>query len=320
MAVKARFVDPMLLLKVDKLPDQRTDWSYELKLDGYRAIGFNAGGIIHLRSRNDKDFSKYKSVLTGLAGLPPETVIDGEVVAVDREGRPAFSLLQNYQSSSVQTLYFVFDVMVLRGRDVMREPLSARRELLEQEVLPTLDEPVRYVPPFDVDLKTMIRSVKEQGFEGVVAKRRESRYEPGLRTGLWQKMRVNQGQEFVIGGYSRGNPFDALIFGYYEDGRLLYAGRTRAGFTTVARASIFRKFNGLEIKDCPFVNLPQKKAGRWGAGLTQEKMADCVWLKPQLVAQIEFLEWTPDGNLRHTKFTGMREDKNPRDVVREEER
>src|SRR5690242_13520422 len=142
----------MLLLKVDMLPDDRRAWSYELKLDGYRAIGFNAGGTIRLRSRNDKDFSKYDAVMRGLKKLPADTVIDGEVVAVDSEGRPSFSLLQNYGSAGVQLLYFVFDVMVLRGRDVMHEPLSARRELL-QSLLPKLAEPVRYVPPFDVDLK-----------------------------------------------------------------------------------------------------------------------------------------------------------------------
>ena len=234
---------------------------------------------------------------------------------MDPEGRPSFSLLQNYSSAGVQLLYFVFDLLILRGKDLMHQPLSIRRELL-QGLLPKLAEPVRYVPPFDVDLKTMIRSVKEQGFEGVIAKRNESRYEPGLRSGLWQKMRVNQGQEFVVGGYSKGNPFDALIFGYYEDGKLMYAGRTRAGFTPVTRASVFKKFKGLEIAECPFVNLPQKKAGRWGAGLTKEKMKDCVWLRPQLVAQIQFLEWTPDGNLRHTKFVGLREDKDPRGIVR----
>jgi hypothetical protein len=151
------------------------------------------------------------------------------------------------------------------------------------------------VPPFDVDLKTMIRSVKEQGFEGVIAKRIDSCYEPGLRSGLWQKMRVNQGQEFVVGGYSTGNPFDALIFGYYEDGKLLYAGRTRAGFTPVVRASVFKKFKGLEIVECPFVNLLQKKAGRWGAGLTKEKMKDCdstIWTAFDRAAQASGVDCT----------------------------
>jgi hypothetical protein len=106
-------------------------------------------------------------------------------------------------------------------------------------------------------------------------------------------MRVNRGQEFVIGGYTVGTKtFDALVFGYYEGDRLIYAARTRNGFTPVVREQLFKKFRGLEIKDCPFVNLPEAKSGRWGAGLTAAKMKDCRWLKPVLVAQIEFLEWT----------------------------
>ncbi len=314
----ARFIEPMLLLKTDRLPDDSKHWAYELKLDGYRAIAYKTEGDVHLRSRNNNDFSqRYEDGAKALAKLPPETVIDGEVVAVDNAGRPSFNLLQNYASSTVPILYFVFDVMILRGRNVMREPLSVRRELLEREVLPKLAEPVRYVAPFDVELSALIGSAKAEGFEGLVAKRLDSHYEPGLRSGQWKKMRLNQGQEFVIGGYTKGNPFDALIFGYYENGQLIYAGRTRSGFTPAVRAAVFKKFRGLEIKACPFVNLPEKKPGRWGQGLTKEKMAGCVWLRPELVAQIEFLEWTGDNHLRHTKFVGLREDKKASEVVRE---
>jgi bifunctional non-homologous end joining protein LigD len=155
----ARFIEPMLLLKTDKLPDDPKQWSYELKLDGYRAIAYKSGGKVHLRSRNDKEFGRgYSEVVKGLAGLPADTVIDGEVVAVDKAGRPSFNLLQNYGSADVQILYFVFDVMILRGRTVMREPLSARRDLLEREVLPKLAEPVRHVAPFDVPLSVLIKS------------------------------------------------------------------------------------------------------------------------------------------------------------------
>ena len=166
--------------------------------------------------------------------------------------------------------------------------------------------------------RCLIQSVKAQGFEGLVAKRQDSRYEPGLRSGAWMKMRINRGQEFVIGGYTvGGNPFDALIFGYYEGDRLLYAARTRNGFTPVVRAQLFKKFRALEVKACPFANLPEPKGGRWGAGLTAKKMADCRWLKPVLVGQFEFVEWTPDNHLRHTKFIALREDKAAREVRRE---
>jgi bifunctional non-homologous end joining protein LigD len=161
----------------------------------------------------------------------------------------------------------------------------------------------------DASLPDLIQAVKAQGLEGLVAKRRDSRYEPGQRSGVWQKMRVNQTQEFVIGGYTIGDrTFDALIFGYYDGPRLIYAARTRNGFTPSSREALFRKFKGLETTDCPFVNLPEPRGGRWGEGLTAEKMKDCVWLRPVLMAQFEFLEWTPDNHLRHAKFVSLRDD------------
>lgn len=308
----------MLLLRTDALPDS-PQWLYELKLDGYRAIAFKRDGTVHLRSRNDNDFSvRYPAVAKALAKLPDNTVIDGEVIAFDDEGRPSFNALQNYGSAPAPVVYYVFDVMVLAGRDVMREPLERRRELLEQKVLPKLSEPVRYTTSLDAALPVLVQSVKAQGFEGLVAKRRNSVYEPGLRSGAWMKMRVNRGQEFVIGGYTRGTKtFDALVFGYYDGNRLIYAARTRNGFTPVTRAQLFKKFKGLEIAECPFANLPEAKSGRWGQGLTKSKMAECVWLKPVLVGQFEFLEWTGENHLRHSKFIALREDRNGKDVVRE---
>lgn len=309
----------MLLLKSETLPDDGIRWLYELKLDGYRAIAIKTGGRLHLRSRNDNDFSvRYPAVVRGLATLPDETVVDGEVVAFDEEGRPSFNLLQNYDAATTPLGYFVFDVMVLAGKDVTTEPLEARQKLLETKVLPHLAEPVRYLAPLDGSLQTLVHSVKAHGFEGLVAKRRDSRYEPGERSGAWRKMRVNQGQEFVIGGYTPGTrAFDALVIGYYQDGKLLYAARTRNGFTPALRAQIFRKFKGLETDVCPFANLPEKKSGRWGFGLTARKMAECRWLKPVLVGQFEFLEWTADDHLRHTRFVALRDDKDPKQVKRE---
>jgi DNA ligase D-like protein (predicted ligase) len=308
----------MLLLRTDALPDGE-QWLYELKLDGYRAIAFKRDGRIHLRSRNDNDFSgRYPAVVKGLAKLPDDTVVDGEVIAFDEDGRPSFNALQNYGSAAAPAVYYVFDVMMFAGRDVMREPLEARRTLLEKKVLPKLTEPVRYAAPLDASLPVLVQSVKDQGFEGLVAKRRTSAYEPGLRSGAWMKMRVNRGQEFVIGGYTRGTKtFDALVFGYYEGDRLIYVARTRNGFTPVMRAKLFKKFKGLEMDECPFANLPEAKSGRWGQGLTKAKMAECVWLKPVLVGQFEFLEWTGENHLRHSRFVGLREDKDPKRVVRE---
>ena len=193
-----------------------------------------------------------------------------------------------------------------------------RRELLLRRVLPLLSEPIRHSPPLDASLADLIRSVREHGLEGLVAKRLDSAYEPGQRTGAWRKMRLNQGQEFVIGGYTpMAWNFDALIFGYYEGDRLIYAGRTRVGFTPASRQQLFRRFDGLQISECPFANLPEVRAGHWGYGLTADKMKECRWLKPVLVAQFEFVEWTPDNHLRHSRFVGLREDKYPREARRE---
>ena len=313
------FLPPMLLLPAESLPEDASAWQYELKLDGYRAIAFKSGGSLHLRSRNDNDFAlRYPAVVRGLAQLPTDTLIDGEIVAFDEEGRPSFNALQNYGSAAASVVYYVFDVMVLDGRNVMDQPLTARRELLERRVLPALTDPVRYAKPLDAALPVLVASVKAHGLEGLVAKRRESRYEPGMRSGAWRKMRVNRAQEFVIGGYTPGTrTFDAVILGYYEGKDLVYVGRTRNGFTPGTRAALFRRLQGLEINACPFANLPEPRGGRWGQGLTKAKMAECRWLKPVLVGQVEFLEWTADNHLRHAKFVALREDKSALQVRRE---
>lgn len=315
--IKATFIEPMLLVRTEKLPDG-LGWLYELKFDGYRALAIKNGGKVQLRSRNDNDFSgRYPSIVKALASMPENTVIDGEVVALDGDGKPSFNLLQNYVAGA-DLHFFIFDVLILRGKDVMGEPLMKRRELLEEHVFPKMAEPIRYSPLLVASLKDLIQSVKAQGLEGLVAKRADSRYEPGLRSGVWQKMRVNQGQEFVIGGYTVGGAtFDALVFGYYESSGLIYAARTRNGFTPKLRAELLKKFKPLETKECPFSNLPEKKAGRWGAGLTAAKMEDCRWLRPALVGQFEFVEWTQDAHLRHSRFMGLREDKKAKDVRRE---
>ena len=316
--VKAAFVEPMLLLRTEQLPDDLTRWSYQLKLDGYRAIAFKSGGTVRLRSRNDNDFTdRYPTVVRGLAKMPNETVIDGEVVALDDGGRPSFNALQNF-TPGMSIVYYVFDVLMLDGRDVMGETFETRQHVLEQKVLPSLAEPVRYTGELKAGLRDLIHSVKAQGLEGLVAKRRNSKYEPGVRSGAWMKMRVNRGQEFVIAGYTIGTKtFDAVVIGYYEGDRLIYSARTRNGFTPATRNQLFKKFATLEIPECPFANLPEARSGRWGEGLTKAKMAQCRWLKPVLVGQFEFVEWTPDNHLRHSRFVALREDKPARDVRRE---
>ena len=181
---RAAFVEPMLLLRADNLPEG-DGWQYELKFDGYRALAIKTGGKIQLRSRNDNDLSvRYPAVAKALSSLPNETVVDGEVVALDQGGKPSFSTLQNH-AAGVELHFFVFDVLILAGRDVMGEPLTKRRELMERHVFPKLAEPIRFSPPLDARLSDLVHSVKAQGLEGLVAKRRDSRYEPGERSGAW---------------------------------------------------------------------------------------------------------------------------------------
>jgi ATP-dependent DNA ligase len=163
-----------------------------------------------------------------------------------------------------------------------------------------------------------VREVRKLGIEGVVAKRKTSRYEVGRRSGAWMKFKLDNEQEFVVGGYrSSGLDFDALLIGYYENGKLLYAAKLRAGFTPHAKKQISSLFPKLVTQKCPFVNLPEEKVGRWGEGLTKEDMEKCIWLKPKLVVRAKFTEWTPGNHLRHVKFVALRDDKDTKKVLRE---
>ena len=164
----------------------------------------------------------------------------------------------------------------------------------------------------------MLAAVRENQLEGVIGKRTDSIYEPGKRSGLWIKYRVNFGQEFVIGGYLSGpHGFDSLIVGYYRGKDLVYVARVRNGFVPALRRQVFNKIHRLVSLKMPFVNLPDEHESRWGESLTAETMKKCVWLRPEAVAQIEFLKWTEADRLRHSKFVRLREDKDPRKVVKE---
>jgi ATP-dependent DNA ligase len=166
----------------------------------------------------------------------------------------------------------------------------------------------------------MLAAVRKQQLEGVIGKRKDSLYEPGKRTGAWIKYRVNRGQELVIGGYIPGpHGFDSLIVGYYRGEDLVYVARVRNGFVPASRRQVFEKIRPLVSTSMPFANLPDKHKSRWGDELTAEKMKECVWLRPETVVQVEFLEWTEADRLRHSKFVGLREDKDPKTVVKERE-
>jgi ATP-dependent DNA ligase len=217
---------------------------------------------------------------------------------------------------NAHTQFYAFDILIHRGRNVLRLPLETRHELLT-DALTRVHYPVLRSTPFDAKPAELIRAAKKLELEGIIAKRKGSPYEPGRRSGAWVKFKLNRSQEFVIGGYTAGNPFDALIVGCYEAGELRYVSKVRAGFNPPLRRQLRPLLSMLATSRCPFVNLPEARRGRWDYGLTKDEMERCQWLKPRLVAQIEFTEWTPDGHLRHSGFVALRDDKDPRKVVRE---
>ena len=268
-------------------------------------------------SRNRKQFNgRFPAVAAAFARLPDETIIDGEIVAIDESGSPSFSRLQNFSANADAITFYAFDMPMWRGEDLRTQPLDKRRNFLLTKAMPKLPT-IHFSDSFPADAEKMISAVRSQGLEGIVAKRRDSLYEP-RRKGAWVKMRIGGGQELVIGGFTPSpKNFDAILVGYFEGKKLLFAGRVRNGFVPTLRASVFGKFKGLETRKCPFSNLPESEKGRWGEGLTAADMEKCVWLKPKLVAAIEYAEWTPANHLRHSRFVALRDDKDPRQVVRE---
>jgi bifunctional non-homologous end joining protein LigD len=307
----------MECLSVSKLPTG-DHWIWEVKLDGYRALALKSGIGVTLFSRRRKSLNRqFPYIVEALANLPEGTVLDGEVVAIDDTGRPDFNLLQNFRAEASRIHYYVFDLLVWANRDLTRLPLIERRVLLKSLVV-VHDKRIRISDYVEATPNDLLSAVREQGLEGIIGKQKDSSYQPGKRSGAWIKHRVNRGQEFVIGGYFPGpHGFDSLIVGYYDGDKLMYVARTRNGFVPASRRQVFSKLKHLVASVCPFVNLPETRRSRFGEELNAEKMKKAVWLKPAAVAQIEFLEWTEADRLRHSKFVGLREDKNPQSVVKE---
>jgi len=311
-----KFTPPMECTPVRQIPGV-PGWVYELKLDGYRGQAIRDSSGVKLYSRNGKDFAwKYPRVVASLsAALPTGTVLDGELVAFDLTGRPSFAAMQDANADS-NVVFFAFDILAHGAKDTKQLPLSKRLDILRSAFAPT--DLVQQCEHFIGPLESFLAGVRKIGGEGVVAKRLSSFYEPGKRSGAWAKMRINVGQEFVIGGFTpSSNGIDTLVAGFYEGKKLLYAARVRAGFVPSQRRDLYTRLKPLVVTACPFANLPEPKSGRWGQGLTAEKMRDCIWVRPKLVANFEFLEWTDSSHVRHIKFVGMRDDKDPRSVTRE---
>jgi DNA ligase D-like protein (predicted ligase) len=286
---KAEFIEPMECALVSRLPDG-PGWAYEVKLDGYRVVAVKSGREVILYSRNRKNLTgRYPYVAEALSTLPSDTVVDGEIVALDESGKPNFHRLQHSAAEASRIHYFIFDLLVSSGGDLTGLPLEERRKHLTA-ILKVRSPRIHVSEQFNVSADKMLTVIRAQGLEGVVAKRKDGLYESGKRTGSWSKLRINQGREFVIGGYIPGlHGLDSIIVGYYRDGDLIYVARVRNGFVPATRRTVHGRLKSLVIDACPFVNLPETGRARWGDILDAEKMKKCVWLRPELVALIEFL-------------------------------
>jgi bifunctional non-homologous end joining protein LigD len=219
--------------------------------------------------------------------------------------------------------YYVFDLLQIGGQDLTALLLRDRREKLKN-ILPAkkLGNGIRFSSALGHDAPRLLKKAQSLGLEGLIGKREGSAYEPGRRTGAWIKLKIVREQEFVIGGYTdpggARQHFGALLVGVYEKKSLVYAGKVGTGFSEAVLADLARRFKPLARKTCPFVDLPEARKGRYGQGITPAIMKRCHWLKPELVCQVRFSEWTADARLRQPAYLGLREDKDPNRVVREE--
>jgi bifunctional non-homologous end joining protein LigD len=316
-----RFVRPMKATAVTELPAEG-DWIYEIKWDGYRALGIKHGDDVRLLSLKEKNLtSDFPGIAEAMRGLAAETaVVDGEIVAVDAKGRPSFQVLQNRKSlgRGWSVVYYAFDLLNLEGDDLQRLALHERKAKLKDIIAKTASPTLRYSAELSGTPAAIIRTVASAGLEGVVAKKRDSVYRAGTRVTSWLKLKLNKGQEFVVGGYkSDAGSFQSILVGYYDAKKLIFAGKVRQGFNPVGRARLLKEMKPLLNDQCPFANLPTSRKSHFGEGITVEEMAELCWLKPKLVAQVSFTEWTNYGLLRHATFEGLRDDKAPRAIVRE---
>jgi bifunctional non-homologous end joining protein LigD len=309
-----------MLARIGELPPDQERWSFEVKWDGVRAIAYAKPGRLRLESRNLNEITASYPEVRGLLGDlgMREAVLDGEIVAFDEAGRPSFERLQrrmHVASDSVirrrmadtPVLYAIFDLLYLDGRSLMALPYTERRAALEAL---ELSGPAWRVPSAHARAgKRLLEATREQGLEGVVAKRLDSRYEPGRRTGAWIKVKNTRRQELVIAGWlpgegRRSDRIGALLVGYFDRDELRYAGRVGTGFTDQTLDRLADRLSPLQRDRSPFA--PAPKLPR-----------NAVYLEPSVVAEIEFIEWTHEGVLRAPSFKGLRDDVDAREVVLE---
>jgi len=304
---------PMLATLAKDVP-RGDDWLFEVKWDGYRAMVDVHGGAATLTSRKGNDLTKrFESVAKAIERSikTPDCVLDGEVCALDDDGRATFSAMQQGKSGT-RYVFVAFDVLEVEGTPLTDLPLEERHKRLAK-LLDRRKRDVQISQAFE-DGAALYRAAQEQHFEGIVAKRRDSRYQPGRRTREWLKIKTHGRQEFVIAGYTRGQGrrqgrFGSLILGYWQGDELVYAGNVGTGFTDDEIDRLLAKLKPLELKTPPFREVPKMPKVRKDA---------IHWVDPELVAEVEFVEWTHDCRLRAPSYQGLREDKEAEDVRREE--
>ena len=298
---RPRFIEPMECKRVPKLPEGDA-WVYEPKQDGYRVIAVLDGSASLLFSMSGLNYTaKYPHIAEALKWLKiREAVFDGEVIALDPSGKSNFQELQNARQTKLPIVYFIFDLLHLKGHDLLDRPLSQRRQQLEQ-IAVNFHDPLRLNPAFHVPLADFTTSVRQLGLEGIVAKRTDSIYIPGKESDAWRKHRFNQEDVFIIGGYIPGGQnFSELLIGEERDEGLWYVKRLIAGFTPYTRAEVYEAIKGLKTDKCPFVNLPERRKSPHA--VTEEVMSKCVWVKPERRCEVEFVERPKGGRLRHPEF------------------
>ena len=317
-AVKAEMpsaLEPMLAVLGDAIPSG-TDWLYEVKWDGYRALCFITDGKLRMVSRRGTNLDKqFASVAEA---LPPAVkadtaIIDGEIVALDENGKPSFQHLQNLTGFGTKPAlkgvappplnFFAFDLLYLNGHDLRKAALIDRRQLLSSVLLPS--EMIRYSEHFAGKGKELLDAVRAKGLEGIIAKQAQSRYE-SKRSNCWIKIKVTTQQDFVVCGYILGErePFGALVLGYYKEKKLVYAGNVGSGFTQQSLKSVFEKIKPLITKKLILSDVPKD-------------VGEVTWCKPELVCLVRFTSWTNDDRLRAPVFLGLKNDASPEEVVRE---
>jgi bifunctional non-homologous end joining protein LigD len=317
------FVEPMKAKLVVSIP--AGEWLYEIKFDGFRALALRGGNEARLVSRNEKDFGgKFAEVMDSLSKLGvQDAIVDGEIVALDEKGRSSFQLLQAFElgQNRPPIFYYAFDLLRLNGENLEDLPIEERKAKLEQ-LLKKAPAAIRYSASLGGNAEKLLDQAREFGLEGLIGKRVGSHYEAGRRTGNWIKLKLNQEQEFVIGGYTKPEGarkhFGALLVGVYEGKQLKFAGKVGTGFSEKLLRTMHGMFQKISREGCPFVDLPEKRDRRYGQGVTASEMKLCHWVEPKMVCQIKFEEWTRDHRLRQPVFLGLREDKNAPEVVREE--